>query len=444
MEYYQFYEQYFIRKKLINLAKKEGVDVKIYGSNADISYVDLDVNKVFLPFLKKYSFGDLKILFQHELLHIKKSKKMFISDEYEFNYVNNLIEDIYINQFINKNKLISIFKKISKDKNDFENMKILLWKHLNEDEKDKLLEKLEKSEVIIEKEKVKRLLEKILEERENHESNFEFNQINGHLVKQLASLFRIATPQNYQDNKNGKNKNVVPTGLQNILSNGPSNFPSSYANLPDFELLKKISKLINNLKSYSEVQVQYKKFYGKKINRKYVEDLTEIYPFKQKNTFVDVKKPNIIIILDCSGSMQGEPEKRAKAFIVPVLQKLNATLIAKNQYYTKITKNPQEAMKLYMEGDDDFDELPEKLKKYGYWPIKTDILISVSDLEISRSEIEGLNNVIEQINARKKYLLCVNEENMDKYEDIVKIPRISISDNEKMLNFVKKLTGQYQ
>jgi len=423
---YPYYEQYFIRKKLLDYAKKEGFDnIKIFNSNLDLSYSDLSINKVFIPFNKKYTLQDFKTMLQHELLHFKLSKNIYDFGDQQLKIINNVIEDMYINKNINRSKLEQVYKKYSMSGFDKIN-RLFIWYHLTEEEKERLTDYLAKKGIIKEdgKEEFKKLIDELLEEREKYDDNYSFVNKNIDKLEKLLEFFIIPLPKEVGD--------------------GPCE-PDKHYNLPNFDLLKSILKLIRKMKTYSEVVVEYKQFYGKKVNRKYIEDIQEIYPFRHKKTYININKPKITIILDSSGSMKGMPEERAKSFIVPVLQELDAVLIAHNDFKTVITRNPQMSIKIPMQGDERFDKLKEKLKEQNFeWPIKTDILICITDLVIDKEEAEGLQKLFNETKARKKYLLCVNDGEIENYKDIIKTTRISISDDQKMLNFVKKLTGQYQ
>ena len=100
-------------------------------------------------------------------------------------------------------------------------------------------------------------------------------------------------------------------------------------------------------------------------------------------------------------------------------------------------------VKTPMTGDESFDLLQERLEKLNI-ELEADILIVITDLNISNGEAKGLAKTIKATKASRKYLLCVDEEFFYKYQITLKEPkRILISDREKLIQLCKRLVSNH-
>ena len=233
---------------------------------------------------------DLKTFLDHELLHFEITKKP-AKFEKSYNitkaqFVSNILEDIIINEKLKRSSLERVYKKMTGDKEKAASM-ITLWGHFTDEEKRKVVEEGLKKGIFKDKYTVDEIIETIeytIKERKSENSLYDFVEWYDSTFKKFYNLFRD------------------DTACELAPSNGPAEYDSSY-NKPDWNLFKEISKILQRFKIKTQHTTIEKKFYGKRLNRKFYEDPSEIYPFKHKYTKTQIRKPKILCILDCSGSM---------------------------------------------------------------------------------------------------------------------------------------------
>ena len=406
---FSFTKSFIIKRKLQKLTDKR----IIYQYNIKTAYCNLKTNTIYLPFVEPLEFSDLKILLEHEKKHFEITKKV-AKLRADVNLVKaqkvlNLLEDIIINESISRKRLETVFKKLRADTEQ-----LTLWQHFDDKEKITMTNKLKRAGIFkdIDTEKIIDTIDKTVKIRKEYSSLHDFVSCKYSTFKEYYNLFDDSVSDDPGD--------------------GPGEYDLHY-NLPDWDLMKKFEKLIKNLKTVSTEEYRDETFVGHRINRKFFEDISCIKPFTKKTTVTSVNLPKIVILLDCSGSMAGYSEKVAKSFIVACLRHLDATLIAHNQYYTNVIKNPETAIKLPMTGDEHF----HKLQPQQY---SCDIFIVITDVDISEEEARGLKEFGEKVSAKRKYILCVDSDYYSAHDELDKtFTRVLIDDTAKFIEFVKKL-----
>ena len=408
---FPFWKSHVIKNKL---TKSTPYKV-IYQSHTPTAYSNLITNTIYLPFIEPLEYGDLLTLLKHEEKHFKITKKpACIKTRYNIakaQKILNILEDIIINEGESRSKLERIFKKLCTDSEQ-----VTLWGHFSEEEKKKIVDRLKgKLFKDISTEKIVEVIEKTIKARKKHESLREFVYKKEEIFDEYYRIF-VDKSEDYE------------------RGDGPCEYDSSY-HIPKTEVIKEFEKIIRNFNIKSSEMFYEKSYIGKRINRSFLENLTEIKPFKRTKEIIETKKPKIVILLDCSGSMIGDPEILAKAFIVACLRHLDCKVIAHNQYYHIETKSERTIVKLSMTGDEWFHLLDPKM-------YKTDILAVITDMQISDVEAEGLKRFGEAVKAVRKYILCVNYSS--KHEELNRIyHRVHIKEKEKFIDFVKRLVYQF-
>ena len=404
---FPFSKSFLMKKKLQKLTDK-----KIIYTTSRNAYCNLNTKKIFLPFVEPLEYDDLKTLLEHEEKHFSitkcPAKIPKTINIVKAQRVLNYLEDMVVNKHLKREKLERIFKKLSAEREQ-----LTLWLHYDNKEKLNIIRKLKRLNVFrdIPDEEIVSTIDETIKEREKYDSVRDFVTYSPETFRKYYELFS----DNYDD-----------TG------DGPCVYEERY-NLPDWDLMKKFEKLIKNLKTVSMEEYRDETFIGHRINRKFFEDISCIKPFNKKTIITSVNLPKIVILLDCSGSMVGYPEKVAKSFIVACLRHLETVLVAHNQYYTNIVKNPETAVKLPMTGDEHFHKLQPK--QYS-----CDIFVVITDMNINDREAKGLKEFGEKVSAKRKYILCVDPEHYSSYPELDNIyRRVAIDTSEKFLQFVKHL-----
>jgi len=409
---FPFWKSHIIKSKL---TKSTPYRV-IYQSHTPTAYSNLTTNTIYLPFIEPLEYGDLVTLLKHEEKHFKVTKKpAYISTRYNIakaQKILNILEDIIINEGESRSRLERIFKKLGTDSEQ-----ITLWGHFSEEEKKKIVDKL-KGELFkkdVSTEKIIEVMEKVIKTRKKYDSLREFVYREESVFDEYYRIF-VDKSEKYE------------------RGDGPCEYDSSYYR-PETGIVKTFEKILRNFNIKSSEIFYEKNYIGKRINRSFLENLTEIKPFKRTKEILEMKRPKIIILLDCSGSMKGEPEKLAKAFIVACLRQIDCKVIAHNQYYHIETDNEQTIIKLPMTGDEWFNTINPKM-------YKTDILAVITDMNISDEEAIGLRRFGEAVKAVRKYILCVR--NNSKHEELNGVyRRVYIGEKEKFIDFVKRLVYQF-
>ena len=379
------------------------------------AYSDLMSNIIYLPFIEPLDFGDLKVLLEHEEGHFKITKedaKVPVSlDITKARKVLNILEDMLVNESIPRNRLERVFKKLGG-----ESLQITLWSQYSKDEKERVVNRLKgKLFKDLDTKEIIKTIETTIKDRKSFDGVNRYVNTHFEKFKKFYNIFKSDLPRD-------------------IPGNGPAEYNSGYY-LPDVGLTNKFRKIFQNLKVDVEYIGNKEQFYGKRINRKYLESLVCLKPFLQRVSSHIFSRPKVLLLLDCSGSMIGQPEIKAKSFIAACLDTLDATLIGHNQYYHVVTKNKTEASKLPMTGDECFD----KLKPEDY---SSDVFVVISDLDISRGEARGLLRFGKHVKAKYKYLLVCSTDYYSAYPSLNEVyKRHFVGDPKQYIEFAKKLTN---
>ncbi len=418
---YSFYEAYFAKRKLQKLTNKK----LIYTTNLTMPHCDLSANTIYLPFVHPLTLKDLKILLKHEELHFKYTKYtpdiFILSNNLQrpaatVHKALNYLEDMYINKHISRNDLERIIKKIGHEKH------ITLFYHYKDDERKEAIEYMKEIGELkedINVDEAVELFNEAIEKREKYDSLEEFVKNEEELVSKIIELY------------NDTNE---------LVGSGPT--PQSNTSVPpDFDLLKKFNKILRRFRTITRETIYEEKMYGKRINRKFIETPVCIKPFVHKYDKTTVHKPNILMLIDTSGSMHGRPMAIAKALVMSILQNCNAKAIFHGQYIHAVVTEPSQVKYIPADGDDDFNTLRvEEAKKYN-----PDIFILISDNIIDKQEALNLYDYVKSINANKKYYLvtCDDDPYDYKFFDEVMKRIIVETDEDKFIEFLKKLVAQY-
>jgi len=405
------YAKSYIFKQALNKATPHQV---IYHHNVG-AYSDLKRGKIYLPFIEPLDLGDLKVILKHEEGHFKITKDEAIipltMNIIKARKVLNILEDILVNEEMSKNKLEKVFKKMGG-----ESLQITLWKHYSKKEKEKLINKLKgKLFKYMDTEKITKTIEETVKDRKSFDSVNKFVSSHFSVFEKFYDIFENELPKD-------------------IPGSGPGDYTRNYC-LPDPKLVKKIEKILKNLKVNLEEITHKEHLYGKRINRKYFEDILCIKPFIQQEAKQVFLRPKVLILLDCSGSMLGQPEVKAKSFIEACLNTLDCKVIGHNQCYHVITDNKEEINKLPMTGDEWFN----KLKPEDY---SCDVFVVMTDLNIDNGEADGLFDFGKSVKAKYKYLLCCSLEHYLNYDNLNAVfKRYYVGKPKQYIEFAKKLAN---
>ena len=430
---YTYVETYFAKRELEKDLKKYSDDIKLIPGYHGTASSNLRARTVALPFTHPLTFSDLKTLLEHEIGHFKITveppKFSCYSrsiDLTKANVVCNILDDIIINESQSRAKLEDIhYKLVGNDEKTLVANRLTLWKHLDYNEKEKVIKVCQEVGIIHDDIKIDEIIDifdDTVDIRKDSSSLYEFIDKD---YDDFMDFYELFTDQLYD--------------IGGMIGDGHCEY-KGYWNPPDKDLYNKLCSYLQRFKYTTQHDTIEKQFYGKRINRRFINKCPdEIYPFKHKYTKTTVHEPTITCILDCSGSMEGSPERRAKSFLCAALKHTRTAVIAHNECFTEIIRDEHTMERLPMDDDESFDKLPNKLKKLNY-QIKSDFLVVVTDLRIDSDEADGLNKVIEDAQVRKKYLLCVEPTRINKYPQI-KLKRINIADNDRMIKFCKQLVS---
>lgn len=380
------------------------------------AYSDLKSGKIFLPFVEPLDLGDLHTLLEHEEGHFKITKDEAViplaMDIAKARKVLNVLEDILVNEKMSKGRLEKVFKKLGG-----ESLQITLWEHYSEGEKKKLVNKLKgKLFKDMDTKEIIKTIKDAVEVRKSFDSVGKFVRTHYRVFKRLYDVFIDDLPDD-------------------IPGPGPGKYLENH-HLSNRELVKKIKKMLINLKVNSEEFARKEQYYGKRINRKYFEDVMCIKPFIQQDSRHVFLRPKVLILLDCSGSMMGQPEIRAKSFIEACLDTLDCTVIGHNQCYHVVTNDKKEVNELPMTGDEWFDKL--KPKDYS-----CDVFVVVTDLHIDDDEAKGLFEFGKFMKAKYKYLLGCSFEHYYKHKFLNAVfKKYYVGNYEQYIEFAKKLANK--
>jgi len=379
------------------------------------AYSDLRNGRIYLPFIEPLDLGDLKVLLEHEEGHFKITKdEAIIPTGINLNKarkVLNVLEDILVNESISRSRLERVFKKLGG-----ESLQVTLWNQYRKDEKEKVVKRLKgKLFKNLDTKEIIDTIEETVKSRKKYDRVSKFVSYDYSMFDRFYKIFKEEMP------------NDLP-------GNGPGRYDILHY-LPDPELVKKFKKIFQNLKVNVEEIANKEQFYGKRINRKYVEDVVCIKPFIQRVTSQAFLRPKVLLLLDCSGSMHGKPEIKAKSFITACLETLDCKVIGHNQYYHIITDNKEEVIKLPMTGDENFN----KLKPEDY---NCDVFVTVTDLNIDSAEAKGLLEFGKHIKAKYRYLLICSSEYYSSYPILNEVfRRYFVGDSKQYIEFAKKLAN---
>jgi len=407
----------YAKSYIFKQALSKATPRRLYYQHDRAAYSDLYSNKIYLPFIEPLDLGDLKVLLKHEEGHFSITKDEAVIPIGSVNLskakkVLNVLEDILVNESISRNRLERVFKKLSG-----ESMQVTLWNQYSRDEKEKVVNKLKgKLFKDIDTQKIIETIEKTVEIRKKYDRVSKFVSHDFNAFKEFYDVFAEEMPKD-------------------VPGNGPAKYTESFR-MPNPELVKKFRKIFQNLKINVEEITNKEQFYGKRINRKYLEDAMCIKPFLQRVTSHSLLRPKVLVLLDCSGSMQGKPEIKAKSFITACLDSLDCKIIGHNQYYHVVTGNTEEVNKLPMTGDEHFNTL--KPEDYS-----CDVFVTVTDMNIDESEAQGLLEFGKHVKAKYKYLLVCSHEYYTRYQSLNEIfKRYFVGDSNHYIEFAKKLANK--
>ena len=400
-----FVDRYFTLKKL----RKE-TEYKVFDSFSNRAFSSKYFKSIFLP-VSHLNLNELKMLLKREEEKIKRHG--YLQDA-SFSEINDLAFDV-LNNMIFTPKAIpenrkNLFKKLSPTH------LLDAWEYYDDKEKEQVVKTLQKQEILKDEKSVDEII-KIIDETyskaKSYSSAEDFASSNEDMMRKFSDLFNTSDE----------------------VGDGHSPFRSSFKN-PDWEMVKEVRRIIRNLKSPRITEIKEEGFIGKKLNRKFVYELS-IYPFEIKKEKKQINKPNIGIIIDFSGSMSGNPEINAKTLAVALLQErvVNEVLV-KSEYFEEIVSSVTQLRSKPPSGDEGFDTL--KTKEY----IKDkDVIIVITDLIIDEDERKGLAKFLNDVRM-KTIILVVSEKNVDEYKEDLPFRRYKFSEKKDLITVAKKLTKE--
>jgi len=408
------YTKAYIFKK--HLSKLIPYNLKYHHGRTAFS--DLSSKTIYLPFVEPLDLKDLKILLEHEAKHFEITKEPIkVTKSHDLNKVKlaaNVLEDIIVNETLSRKDLETVFKKLNAP-----SLQLTLWQHYNSEEKIKVVKKAKQNKVLkdsISDEEIIKTIDETVKTRKKYNSAKDFEWMKPALFKKYCDLFEKPPVDSPGD--------------------GPAEMDYK-GRPPDYNLVKQFERLLKAWRVKTEDSFRTEEFIGKRLNRKFIENLTHWKPFIKQYEIRTIKKPKVLILLDCSGSMGGAVEIIAKSFITACLRTIDCKVIAHNQYYHLITNIPEELAKLPMDGDECFDKLSPQ-------EFKCDVFMVVTDINISPSESEGLYNFAQSIRATHKYLLGCSAVHFNNHLHLNRVfKRYYVRNASQFAEFAKKLVGQF-
>jgi len=422
---YDFVDEYFATRRLERSLRKKGHTFeKIYPSSGIEAFSNLYSGAIYLPFKYPFDMFDLETLLNHEVGHFEITQEPAEINVMQFDFEKantamNIIEDILVNGELPRRSLERVNKKYTGEKSS-----LTLWEHYTKEERKKVIEMWIEHGILKEGEieEIYNVIEKTIKKRKKYDSAKEF----------------------YEKNEKG-----VFTDFYNLLTDSPKapgigDGPATMMEKPNHRnerLFKELDKIFRRFNTQRVVEQLEESFIGSRISRRYVESPFELYPFVKNKEKIAIEKPQILGVMDCSGSMVGKAEILAKTFLEALVANTDASIIAMNEDYHRLVKSIMEIETLVMGDDEGFEELPSVAFELGVQP-KADIFLIITDMVLATNELEGLDYFGSKVKASRKYLLCVEASRVFEHEEYFKdFKRIPFEKAENAIELAKRLGG---